>query len=81
MNAALDQRVCGDDDPVNFVPAYKRIDDFRNVAAQGWLATREPEIGNLRHRPRDLVELFEGQVARLIQLLVVEARFAERIAA
>ena len=81
INPGLDQSVGRNDDAIDTVLINKHLDDFRHIAAQSGFPAGEPEVGNCGHRARDLFDLLESQVARLVQLFMIETRFAKRVAA
>jgi hypothetical protein len=81
INPSLDQSVGRNDYAIDTVLLYKRIDDFRHIAAQRGFTAGQPEVGNRGHGARNLFDLLKSQVTRLIQLFMIETRFAKRVAA
>ena len=80
VNTRFNESIGGNDDAIDAVVCNKEIDDVGEIASQRRLAAGKPEIRDRRHRPRDFLDLRESQVARLVQLFVIEARLAERVA-
>src|ERR1043165_9445952 len=79
--AAFQKSIGGDDEAPDAVVLDEETDDLRGVVPKGRLAARKPEVCDRRHRRGDARDLLEGQVAGPVQLLVVEAGFALRVAA
>ena len=74
------QTIRGQIDVSNTVIADKQVDDFRQFPAQGRLAAAEPQIGERRCALRELDDLIPREIALLVQLVPVKARFACRVA-
>jgi hypothetical protein len=81
QDPSFDQTVCRNDDSADAVVSYEGVNNLRNVSTQRGLTTRKPQVSDLRHCLRDLLNLFEGHVAWVIQLFVIEAGFTEGVAA
>src|SRR5688572_4578025 len=77
----LNKTVRGNDDAVDAIVCDKHVDDLRNIAAQSRLAAGEPEVRDWRHRARDFLDLRKRHVAGVVQLSVIKAGLAKRVAA
>src|SRR5204862_5472056 len=79
--ARFQQPVGRDDDAADAVVLDEELNYFGGVVAERRLAARKPEVCDGGHRRGDARDLFEGQVAGAVQLLVVEAGLTLRVAA
>src|SRR5215204_2678756 len=81
VRAAFQEAVRRDDDAADAVVLDEEAYHVVHIWPERRLAAREPEVCDGGHRPRDALDLLEGQVARAVQFLVVEAGLALRVAA
>ena len=81
IDPRLHESVGRNDEAPHSIIANKTIDDLRNVMTQRWLAAGQPQVSYWRHGAGDLLDLLERHVAWSIQLFMIEARAANRVAA
>ena len=80
-HAFFDQSICWNNQTSHPVIKDKHIDHVRNIMTQCWFTSGKPQVSDRRHGAGHLLDLFERQVAGLIQLFVIEACPTNRIAA
>src|ERR1043165_2881691 len=77
--ARLDERVGWDDDATHAVILDERVNDRGQVTPEHRFPARKPEVCDLRHGARDLLDLLERHVAGTIQLRMIKAGLAKSI--
>lgn len=80
MCPVLKEPVGGKIDPSDAVVSRKGFDDFREILSHEGLAPGDPQISDRGHGLGDSLDLFQGEITALVQLLPVEAVAAFLIA-